>query len=347
MATTQLTDVIIPEVYASYGVIDSPDKNVFVTSGIVQRNALLNRAADRGGKFMHLPYWGDTSNAREANASNDDPADLAAPANLAAIDMQARAAYLNMGFSSMDLVVELAGSDPMQRIRNRFGAYWDRQMQARLIASCVGILADNVASGGSDMLATSPTGYSQGAFVDAAFTMGDGFGVLAAIAVHSFTLSQMVKNNDIEFIRQSEGSLSVPFYMGKRVIVDDDLPLTNASGVITATSILFGNGAFGWGEGEPNVPVELWRNPRAGNGGGVEELWERKTWLLHPLGYSWSDTDITNRANTNGRTGANTGVDEFSPLIPDLRKAANWERKVARKQVPLAFLNTVTDTTTP
>lgn len=345
MATVQLSDVVIPEVYASYGVIDSPDKNVFVQSGIVQRNEMLNRAADRGGKTIELPYWGDISNAREANASNDDPADLAAPANLGTVLMSARATYLNMGFSSMDLVVELAGSDPMQRIRNRFGRYWDRQMQARLIASCVGILADNVASNGGDMLASGPTGYSRAAFVAAAFTLGDRFSDIAAIAVHSFTLQQMVDNNDITFIRPSEGSLEVPTFLGKRVIVDDDLPLVNNAGEFTATSILFGNGAFGWGEGTPHTPVELWRNPRAGNGGGVEELWERKTWVLHPLGYSWSDTDITNRANTNGRTGANTALDEFSPLLADLRKAANWERKVARKQVPLAFLQTVTDTT--
>ena len=345
MATVQLSDVVVPEVYASYGVIDSPDKNAFVASGIVARNELLNRAADRGGKTIELPYWGDIANARQANASNDDPADLAAPANLGTVLMSARAAYLNMGFSSMDLVVELAGSDPMQRIRNRFGRYWDRQMQARLIASCNGILADNIANDASDMLATSAAGYSQAAFIDAAFTLGDRFDDIAGIAVHSFTLSQMVKNNDIEFIRPSEGSLNVPYFMGKRVIVDDDLTLTNNAGEITATSVLFGNAAFGWGEGTPNVPVELWRNPRAGNGGGVEELWERKTWVLHPLGYSWLEADITNRANTDGRTGATTTLDEFSPLIADLAKAANWDRKVARKQVPLAFLRTVTGTT--
>lgn len=89
-------------------------------------------------------------------------------------------------------------------------------------------------------------------------------------------------------------------------------------------------------EGAPRAADE--RQARAGNGGGVETLWERKTWILHPFGYQFTGTDITNRANTNGRTGANTGVDELSPLLADLRKAANWDRVVDRKNVPIAFL---------
>ncbi|KPB90084.1 Unknown protein sequence [Pseudomonas syringae pv. maculicola] len=37
-------------------------------------------------------------------------------------------------------------------------------------------------------------------------------------------------------------------------------------------------------------------------------------------------------------TGAATAEDEFSPLLADLRKAANWNRVVDRKNVPIAFL---------
>ena len=345
MATTQLSNAVIPAVYASYGAIDSPERTAFYESGIMVRNALLDRKANTGGKTIELPYWGDLDATREPNASNDDPADLAAPGNIGSILMSARIQYLNQSYSAMDLVQELAGSDPMQRIRNRFGTYWSRQYQRRLIASAVGVLADNVASNGGDMLIPAATGYSRAAFVAAAYTMGDRVEDIQAIAVHSFTMQQMVDNDDIAYIPDSRGQLTIPTFMGKRVIMDDGLPLTNASGVFTATSILFGAGAFGWGEGSPAVPVEIERNARAGNGGGVEDLWERRTVILHPLGYKWTDTDITNRANANGRTGANTGLDEFSPLLADLRKAANWERMVDRKQVPMAFLNTVTDTT--
>ena len=341
MAVTQISDAVIPAVYNSYGVIDSPERTAFMESGIVVRSPLLDQKADTGGTEIQLPSWLDLDATREPNMSNDDPADLAAPAKLGSALQKARVGYFNQGFSTADLVMELAGSDPMQRIRNRFGSYWLKQWQRRLIASAVGVLADNVANDGGDMLASASGGYSRAAFTSAVFTMGDAFGALSAIGVHSFTYKQMVDNDDITFIPDSEGKLRIPQFMGLTVIIDDSLPLTGTT-TLTATSVLFGRGAFGYGEGSPHMPTEIERTPRAGNGGGVETLWERKTYILHPAGFDFNGADITNRANTNGRVGANTGLDELTPLLADLRKAANWDRKVPRKNVPMAFLSTAT-----
>ena len=341
MATTSLTDAVIPEVYADYQAENSPEKTAFFESGVVVRNAMLDQKANTGGQEIQIPFWRDLDASVEPNASNDDPADMAAPNKLGSGLQKARISYLNQGYSAADLVVELAGSDPMQRIRNRFGTYWQRQWQRRVIASAVGLLADNVANDDGDMVYDGATeAWSRQAFTSAVFTLGDAFGQLSATAVHSLVYKQMVDADDIDFIPDSQGNLTIPTFMGQRVIVDDSMP-TTASGdpaTITSTVVLFGNGAFGYGDGDPHMPVEVERQARAGNGGGVETLWERKTWILHPFGYQFTGDDITNRANTGGRTGANTGVDEFSPLLADLRKAANWDRVVDRKNVPIAFL---------
>lgn len=341
MATTSLADAVIPEVYADYQAENSPEKTAFFESGVVVRNEMLDQKANTGGQEIQIPFWRDLDASVEPNASNDDPADMAAPNKLGSGLQKARISYLNQGYSASDLVVELAGSDPMQRIRNRFGTYWQRQWQRRVIASAVGLLADNVANDDGDMVYDGSAAlWSRAAFTSAVFTLGDAFGQLSAIAVHSLAYKQMVDADDIDFIPDSAGNLTIPTFMGQRVIVDDSMPAVSAGepATITTTAVLFGAGAFGYGEGNPAMPVEVERQARAGNGGGVETLWERKTWILHPFGYQFTGADITNRANTNGRTGANTGADEFSPLLPDLRKAANWDRVVDRKNVPIAFL---------
>ncbi len=341
MATTRLSDAVIPEVYADYQAENSPEKTAFFESGVVVRNEMLDQKANTGGQEIQIPFWRDLDASVEPNASNDDPADMAAPNKLGSGLQKARISYLNQGYSAADLVVELAGSNPMQRIRNRFGTYWQRQWQRRIIASAVGLLADNEANDDGDMVYDgAAAAWSRQAFTSAVFTLGDAFGQLSAIAVHSLVYKQMVDAEDIDFIPDSEGKLTIPVFMGQRVIVDDSMP-TTASGdpaTITSTAVLFGAGAFGYGEGDPLVPVEIERQARAGNGGGVETLWERKTWILHPFGYQFIGADITNRANTNGRTGADTAADEFSPLLADLHKAANWDRVVDRKNVPIAFL---------
>ncbi len=341
MATTRLSDAVIPEVYADYQAENTPEKTAFFESGVVVRNPMLDQKANTGGQEIQIPFWRDLDASVEPNASNDDPADMAAPNKLGSGLQKARISYLNQGYSAADLVVELAGSDPMQRIRNRFGTYWQRQWQRRIIASAVGLLADNEANDDGDMVYDGAASlWSRQAFTSAVFTLGDAFGQLSAIAVHSLAYKQMIDADDIDFIPDSQGNLTIPTFMGQRVIVDDSMPATSAGdpATITTTAVLFGAGAFGYGEGSPEVPEEIERQARAGNGGGVETLWERKTWILHPFGYQFTGDDITNRANLRGRTGADTSVDELSPLLADLRKAANWSRVVDRKNVPIAFL---------
>ena len=342
MAVTRLSDAVIPAVYGAYTAVNSPENTAFFESGVVVRNAMLDAKANTGGQEIQLPFWRDLDASVEPNASNDDPADMAAPNKIGSGVQRARIAYLNQGYSSADLVAELTGAAPMQQIRNRFGAYWQKQWQRRVVASALGVLADNIANDAGDMVYDgAAAAWSRTAFTNAVFTMGDAFQTLSAIAVHSLAYKQMVNADDIDFIADSQGKLSIPTFMGMRVVISDSMPAVNVAGPpasIVTTAALFGAGAFGYGEGSPEMPIEVERQARAGNGGGVETLWERKTWLLHPFGFQFTGADITNRANVNGRVGANTAEDEFTPLVADLAKAANWNRVVDRKNVPLAFL---------
>jgi hypothetical protein len=333
MALTQLTDVIIPAVYESYTAVNSQEKSAFFESGVFTRNAMLDQKANTGGRTINVPFWKDLDSSVAPNLS-DDTTNAATPQKVIAGEQIARLAYLNQGYSSADLAGEIAGSDPMQQVRNRFGTYWMRQWQRRLIASANGILADNVAANSGDMLVkvaaeatgsvTASTRFNRDAFTEAAYTMGDMASELQAIAVHSQIMAQMVKNDDIVYLQDSQGQLTIPTYMGLRVIVDDGMTVRagSTSGFVY-TSVLFGAGAFGYGEGSAKMPVELDREAAKGNGGGIETLWERKTWLLHPFGFQATGTPAGN-----------------SFTLAELALATSWARVVERKNVPMAFLQT-------
>ena len=336
MAPVRLTDAYVQDVYGSYTAVDNPETTAFFQAGIIVRNDVMNEIARAGGKQATVPFWKDIDPTIEPNYSNDDPDDKAVADKIGSGTMTARKAWVNKGFGEMDLVVELAGSSPMQHIRNRFGTYWNRQLQRRTIAMAVGVINDNIANDGGDMGVDisaevgDAANFGSGAFIDAAFTMGSEVGNLTAIAVHSMIMARMTKNDEIEMIQDSAGKLTIPTYKGRVVVVDDGLPVD--AGVYT--SILFGSGAVGFGgvegnafalgEGVPKVPHEIYRDPHAGAGGGMEELWERNTWLLHPFGYSWVE--------------AGAPLVEFSPTLADLRLAAHWNREVSRKQVPMAWI---------
>jgi hypothetical protein len=336
MAVTRLSDAFVHDIYGGYTALNNPERSALFQSGIVQRSEVFDTVARDGGKFGTFPFWNDLDPEIEPNYSNDDPADLSTPNKIDSETMTYRKAWLNQSYSDMDLVQELAGSSPMEHIRNRFGTYWMRQWERRLIAQSVGILNDNVANDGSDMvvdisgLAGDDAVFGSDAFIDAAYTAGDNAEQFVGIGVHSSIMARMLKNDEIVYIPDSEGALTIPTYKGRVVIVDDNMPV--ASGVYT--SILFGRGAFAfggvegaafaYGEGVPRVPFEIDRIPESGNGGGQEIIFERRTWLLHPFGFSWVE--------------AGAALAEFSPTLADLRLAAHWNRVVYRKQAPFAFI---------
>jgi hypothetical protein len=66
-----------------------------------------------------------------------------------------------------------------------------------------------------------------------------------------------------------------------------------------------------------------------GNGGGAEVLWERKTYILQPAGFSWQGSENRN----------------LSPTATEYAAAANWKRVFDRKQVPFAAV--ISGTATP
>ena len=334
MAQTQLADIIDVTVFQDLPAVEAPDKTAFFQSGVVVRSPLLDALASSAGKTAELPFWKDLDSSVEVNYS-DDTENSATPQKVVQGEQISRKAFVNNGWKESDLAGELAlGGTAMEQVRSRVDSYFTKQWQKRLIASSNGILADNVANDSSDMVIdvasesiagqSATTVFNRNAFTDAVFTMGDAGTELSAIGVHSGVYSQMVKNNDIDFIPDSEGNLVIPTYMGLRVIVDDSLTVTaGATDGVKYTSVLFGAGAFGYGEGMAKVPVEIDRTASQGNGGGTEELWVRKTWILHPFGYQQTGTPAGESFNN-----------------AELALATSWDRVVERKNVPLAFLIT-------
>ena len=84
------------------------------------------------------------------------------------------------------------------------------------------------------------------------------------------------------------------------------------------TSVIFGAGALGYGEGSAMIPVEIEREALAGNGSGIETIIERKTWLIHPFGYQ-----------VVAQGAAETGTHTLAELAAALGNDANFASTVS------------------
>ncbi len=151
MTVTRLSDVVVPEEFTAYVVQDTMEKSALVRSGIVARNGEIETQLRAGADSFNAPFWNDLADD-EADICNDDPSVDAVPHKVTAEKQIVRKSFLHNSWSAMNLASELSGDDALARIQSRASAYWTRQTQRRLIASLNGVLADNVANDGGDMV---------------------------------------------------------------------------------------------------------------------------------------------------------------------------------------------------
>lgn len=326
MAVVRLSDIIEPAKFTDYIVQNTMAKTALAESGVLANNAVIADQLSAGAHAFTIPGWLDLAND-EADVVNDDPAVTSTPHKIGSFKQKVRKSFLHGSWSTMNLASEIAGDDAMARIQSRVVAYWNRQVQKRLVSSLQGIEASNLANDGGDMIlditGETETAFSAAAVIDAAGTMGDAMDTLSAIAMHPDTYRKALKDDLIEFVPDSQGSLTMPTFRGLAVIMDESMPKV-VDTATTYTSVLFGAGAVGYGMSSPRVAdgTEVENLPSSGNGGGQQILHSRVNLAVHPLGFSWSDTAVAGE----------------SPTIAELADATNWTRSIERKAVPMVFL---------
>ena len=334
MAVVRLSDVIVPEVFFSYMAKDTTDLTEIFRSGILRSDGEVAAKLGGGGRTFNVPFWNDLDNT-EAGIASDNPAVASTPGVVTASRDICRRQVRTRSWSTADLSGVLAGSDPMTRILSRVTAYWDRQFQSYLVKTLTGLFADNSANDSSDMIndigtdsaaaVTSAELIPAEAIIDTAYTMGDNASVLKTLIVHPTVMKRLKKLNLIDFIPDSEGRIAFERYLGYLVVEDDGVYTVTGTNRTEYWSYLVGPGALAWAEVPVATPVEVERDPEKGNGMGVETLYTRRQFVMHPYGIKWTDTTVGG---------------EF-PSNAELATAGNWDRVYAeRKQIPIAALVT-------
>ena len=330
---TRISDVIVPEVFDTYMVNNTKQTMAFYQTGVLRPDAALGAKLAGGGRTFNVPFWRDLDDT-ESDTASDDPDSYASASPVTTGKDVALRQVRTKGWTTSNLTAELAGADPMARITSRVGAYWGRQFDSIAVATARGVFADNIANDGGDMVkdisvnsgVATANLISAEAIMDAAQTMGDEKQALNLIVMHSVVNTRLAKLDLIDFRPDSEGKIWSPYYLGYRVHVSDRVPVINVGGgVVKYHNYLFGSDAFGWAEHAVEKPVETESKASAGDGMGVEELWTRRQFALHPYGIKWTDAVVAGEFPTNA----------------ELATAANWDRVYPeRKQIPMALLIT-------
>ena len=304
MATLR-SDVIIPEIFTPYVIEQSTQRNQFLASGVVQPMAELNPT--EGGDFVNVPFW-------KANLSGDlevlsDSTSLT-PGKITADKQVGVILHRGRAFEARDLAALAAGSDPMAAIGAKVGEYVANQQQADLYKCLEGVFgsltgSDSPAFDALRFDTSGATALGPRQVAKARAILGDQGDKLTAVAMHSACYYDLVERKAIDYVTNTEarlstlatgastinavggsvaaayGDVSVPTYMGLRVIVSDDI--TNSAG--NYACYFFTAGAIASGE-QAAMRTETDRDILAKSDAMSLDM----HYIYHPVGAKWAVT---------------------------------------------------------
>lgn len=311
---TRIQDVIQPEVFTPYAIQRTMELSALLQSGIAQHTSEFDQLASGPNTLINMPFWNDLTGDAETMADTGDTT----PGKITASDDIAIKQGWVKSYGVNALSAMLSGDDPMRAIADLFASYWSRWNQGVLLSLLDGVFAsasmaekvhDITAKAGDAALISGST------FIDATQLMGDAKDLLTGVMMHSAVESYLAKLQLIEYEETQDKSTRVPYFMRKRVIVDDAMTFDTVTGA--GVAYLFGEGAIAWGNGS-HPDIQQTEVVRKGLSlAGEDILVNRRLPLLHPRGVKW--------------TGA-AKVGTF-PTLTELENGANWQRVYDPKAV--------------
>lgn len=359
--TTIANMQIVPEKFSTYTLDRTTDLSTLVRSGIATPDSVVGNLINgtpAGGRFIMLPFY----NALEGDDDvfGEDTLEVnnvTTDAGHATILMRQKA------WGATDLSHVLGGSDPMAAIGNLISDWWLQKEQAIYLSILKGILdptSGAIKNHVNDISSASgaAANISVGAALDTKQTLGDHYGAIGIVFMHSATFTRLQKNQEIVTVYDSDLKVNFDTYLGYKVVVDDTMPSytyekDNSAGTIDITSenlaqyqkhcletlsagdkvkvaatpiydtYFLGRGAFIRQDGTPAgfKGTETDRDSLAAK----DVLINRRCMIIHPRGLSF-----------------NTGV-SFTSSVPYATNAmlatpANWTLKTDHKKVAIAAL---------
>lgn len=316
MSVTRITDVIQPEVFTPYTINRTMELSALIQSGIAENNKEFNTLASGPNTLINMPFWNDLTGDPEVM---DDEGDTVPGKITSGKDVARKLAFVkSYGVNALSSL--LSGDDPMRAIADLFAAYWGRQYQQILLSILDGIFAaTNMADKVHDITAATGDAALIGGrtFLDAVQRMGDAKDLLTGVMIHSATETYLAKNDLIEYKEESQGKIRVPYFMGKRVVVDDGMAFDTSTGASEA--YLFGAGAIAWGNGS-HPDIKETEPVRDGLSlAGEDILVNRKISILHPRGVKWVEPAA--------------GTEKAFPSLTELEDGDNWTRVYEPKKI--------------
>ena len=318
------------DIITSGDILESAEKQTFVSSGIFGSDTEIQDAISgmKKGTTIEVDYLVEPEFV-EPEYGDDSNVDIT-PQNIGEDMYRAAVMFPNVAFAEKSIVKVLRAhaneNDGLEALIAYIAKYWDKYKQRQAFAIIQGILADNVANDGGDLIESIAGPFTYTATVNALAKRGDS---IVELMDHAFMNSTVYKERliagEIETVKEEDTGLEMSTWNGMRVHVDNILkPVAGKSLTILAKSGTFVEASVDM-SANGMMPLEYERSGKKGRGAGLTEVISRVGGLWHPGG--WDYTKTTQSGLTRN--------------LAETALADNWDRKISVEQSPFVAVESV------
>jgi hypothetical protein len=249
MSYTNLADVIVPEVLADMVSAQIPTKAKIIRSGIASMD-YANVDISEGGNFFNVPFFDElTGDSEIIDGINQIGVNaLATRKDIGVVKHRGKA------WGVTDLARFAGLGDPQAEIARQIANYWGKEFD-KIFVKIINAIIDATNGTLKDTHVLSigvPTGtkvlFDTSACVDASLLIGDNLDDLTGIIMHSKVYGDLVKEKLIDYVElsstdQTYQTARIPTFLGREIVVSDQMPVDTSGDNNIYTSYLFGRGA--------------------------------------------------------------------------------------------------------
>jgi len=235
MATTKISDVIVPEVLSSMASAEISNFLDFEKTGLVTSD-YNNVDIREGGHFAEVRFYNQLDESSGDDVLEDDkslvPEKISTGKDIGVVCHRGKA------WGSRDLAQILSGDDPQKEISRQIGKFWAK----RIKAACISVLNGNFAATGPlgtgapyphaksvGVTTGTPVTFTHTFALQTMNLLGDAMNDFDVIIMHSKVYTDIVNAQLVTFSYNFDPKSYDPRdpgkYLGKQIIVSDSVPV--------------------------------------------------------------------------------------------------------------------------
>lgn len=325
-----------PEVFSDYMTEAPTWSDAILASGILVQDSTLMDLIGTKGNIATLPFY-TPIDEEDSQALNNDGETNNAPVEITGGKQTAMMIRRMKAWKAKDFTKELTGADPIGHVANSVASFY-RQVRTRdLMATIDGVLGVSGLSGHitdlslSDLTGTTSVedanriGETTLIYAKQA-ALGDAADNLGLLVMHSYIYARyqalgLVNYNKYTIANAMEREVNLPTINGFIPVVSDRFTVDASNTVPVYKTYMIGQGAFLTCD-KSNEENPYYTDYDPETSAGIEKLYTKQSYVLHPNGMSLNVSKISKESPTNA----------------ELAKAASWGLAFKDKNIRIGMI---------